>query len=487
MADQTKVICFTDLKDSTRLTEGLGHEGFLPHVWHHLSVGRTLAEGAGGAYVKNIGDALMLAFDSPLNAIRFASRFQQFCVGSAGLGDLTPGVKIGLALGTVEKTETDYFGSGVNQASRVQGEAEPGRIVVNKALRDSLARTLGQRKTDLYLASIGEKTLKGVEDPPKQELFAFDWAKYGRDVPDQGLAGCVYKHLQQAQVETSNLTVKDVTNPGTIIWPVAPRDIVTAIHQGQAEIIRLLALLGWHVKVLVADCGAKGNHKRSYSEPFADRLIGYLRGRGVEPLETEFMSDLYQPTHDGYDQIQTLFRAIASKLTVQDLLNINSKGYTQQVKDEIRSSATLDCLRPALSLAAVTHLAGQSSEKSIVVAGQDESTQWQLAYTLLNKRSLFGVLMNPVLKIGPVDMARQKSDWPSWPSPMSLARDMETANLAWWVFHLHAYVPAFPSEYASIEGSSIAPNDWQTDLEIPADLSRYSLANHVWPLLESPA
>src|SRR6185369_5170430 len=105
--------------------------------------------------------------------------------------------------------------------------------------------------------------------------------------------------------------------------------------------------------------------------------------RGVKDADAFFLSQFFEPRHPDYERMQSLFRDIASSLTLQDLLEINSKGYTPEiVSTEIVQRATLDCLRPALTLAAVSHLVEERTELSIVIAGADEHVLWNRAYDI---------------------------------------------------------------------------------------------------------
>src|SRR5262249_44624079 len=154
------------------------------------------------------------------------------------------------------------------------------------------------------------------------------------------LAGAIHKHLEDSKVEISNLNASHLAKPGIIIWPVVPRDFPTAIHRGQSEMVRLLALLGWQINILIADCGAR-NVEREYSQRFLESLKQHLGKRGVTVARAFFLSDFFEPRHRDYRRMQTLFRDIASTLTLQDLLDINSKEYTPEViKTEIAESAT---------------------------------------------------------------------------------------------------------------------------------------------------
>ena len=63
----------------------------------------------------------------------------------------------------------DVFGDGVNLASRIQGEAEPGTIVVSEAVFNNV-----RNKPGITLRDLGERRLKNVSDPVR--LFALESA-----------------------------------------------------------------------------------------------------------------------------------------------------------------------------------------------------------------------------------------------------------------------------------------------------------------------
>ena len=414
MANQIQTTCFTDLEGSTSLTEEFGHETFIEEIKEHLRVGRILAEREGGHYIKSIGDAHMITFDHLEHAINFSLRLQEYYEEQPCLRHLPIRVRVGLYLGVVEPTGSDVFGSGVNQAARVQGKAAPGQVLLNKELVDSIEKIWGTTKTVKYFNSIGEHELKGISKPPKQELFSFDWPQYGYDYPESGLVRLVYEHIRQAKVEASLLDVRDLSKPGVVIWPVVPRDIPTAIHRGQTEVVRMLARLGWRVKLLIADC-ARSNLDRAYSSLFSDKLTRYVSSRGISSVETLFLSDFFDPTSPDYKRVQEIFRNIASDFTLKDMLDINNKEYSDAVKDEIKGWAMLDCLRPALSLSAVLYIVEKEGMRGIVVAGADEKIQWERAFDIPNPntRESISVLMIPILKEDSQHQTKQSRNWPS--------------------------------------------------------------------------
>jgi hypothetical protein len=363
-------------------------------------------------------------------------------------------------VGLVRDEENDVFGSGINQAARVQGIANPGEVIINETLYNFLKTAWGPGKAETYVSSHGKHELKGIFDPPEQELFSFDWVKYGLDNPSSSIVKSISDHLKRASVDISNLSLKDLGKPGVIIWPVVPRNLATAIHRGQTEIIRLLALLGWEVNLLIADCKAGDNYTRDYSETFRDKLLNHLRARGLRVTKIAFLSEYYQPSHKDYPRVQSLFKTITSDITLRELEIINNKDYDAEKQDEIRKSPTLNFLRPALTMAAVIHLAEEIGQKVIIIAGADERIQWQRSYEISNARDKIGVIMNPILRQDPIYQAMQKASWPFWDSEEALVQDMVSAkptNLALWIFNLHAFVPAFPNSEVIIGSEKVAP------------------------------
>lgn len=152
----TAVILFTDIVDSTALTERLGDGVF-------RTASRTLDERlravireSGGMPVdgKVLGDGVMAVFSSAAQAIDAARR----CTELSGESELR--LHIGLHAGDVIREQDNVYGGAVNIASRICSLSAPGEILVSRTIRD-LART----SVAATFEDRGEHTLKGIEDP----------------------------------------------------------------------------------------------------------------------------------------------------------------------------------------------------------------------------------------------------------------------------------------------------------------------------------
>jgi class 3 adenylate cyclase len=155
IASGMAVVLFTDIVDSTALTERLGDTVF-------RTASRTLDEGmraamreAGGAPVdgKVLGDGVMGVFTSASQAIVGARR----CIELSAESELR--LHVGLHAGDVIHEAGNVYGGAVNIASRICALSAPGEILVSATVRE-LART----SAGVTFADRGEHALKGIAD-----------------------------------------------------------------------------------------------------------------------------------------------------------------------------------------------------------------------------------------------------------------------------------------------------------------------------------
>jgi class 3 adenylate cyclase len=160
-ASSTVIILFTDIADSTALTERLGDAAF-------RAASRALDESirhamreTGGTPVdgKVLGDGVMGVFTSAAQAIEAARR----CVAESAAVELP--LHIGIHAGDVIREDGNVYGGAVNISSRVCALCEPGEILVSATVRD-LART----SAGVTFEDRGEHALKGIAEP--QRVFA---------------------------------------------------------------------------------------------------------------------------------------------------------------------------------------------------------------------------------------------------------------------------------------------------------------------------
>jgi class 3 adenylate cyclase/pimeloyl-ACP methyl ester carboxylesterase len=157
----TAVILFTDIVDSTPLTERIGDAAFREASRALDGAVRAAMREAGGTPVegKVLGDGVMGVFASAAQAITAA----RACLRAADSAQLQ--LHVGLHAGDVIREHDNVYGGAVNIASRICGLCEPGEILVSQTVRD-LART----SAGVTFEDRGEQALKGIADP--QRVFA---------------------------------------------------------------------------------------------------------------------------------------------------------------------------------------------------------------------------------------------------------------------------------------------------------------------------
>jgi class 3 adenylate cyclase len=155
------VILFTDIADSTSLTERLGDSAFRAKARALDTSLRSVIHESGGTPVegKVLGDGVMAVFTSARQAIECALRCNAATEGT-GLQ-----LHLGIHAGDVIREGNNVYGGAVNIAARIAGASAPGELLVSDIVR-GLART----SANVVFKDRGEHELKGVEE--LQRLFA---------------------------------------------------------------------------------------------------------------------------------------------------------------------------------------------------------------------------------------------------------------------------------------------------------------------------
>jgi class 3 adenylate cyclase len=133
--DGTVTLMFSDIEDSTVLTESLGDQGWQELLRKHNALIREQIRAHDGFEVKTMGDGFMVAFQSAKKGLECAIAIQRaFAAHNAADGEHVK-VRIGLHAGEAIKEGDDFYGKNVIMASRVAGKANGGEILVSSLLR----------------------------------------------------------------------------------------------------------------------------------------------------------------------------------------------------------------------------------------------------------------------------------------------------------------------------------------------------------------
>jgi len=159
-------VLFADLVGFTTLAEGRDPEETRELLTRWFDLGRDVIERYGGTVEKFIGDAVMAVWGAPVAREDDAERAVRAALDLVGaVGALGPaiearaGVVTGEAAVTLGATNQGMVaGDLVNTASRLQGVATPGTVLVGEATQRAASRAIA-------FAPAGEQQLKGKAAP----------------------------------------------------------------------------------------------------------------------------------------------------------------------------------------------------------------------------------------------------------------------------------------------------------------------------------
>jgi class 3 adenylate cyclase len=154
-----RTIVFTDIVESTAMTQSMGDEAAMEVLNLHNSVVRNALADAGGREVKHTGDGIMASFISAAAAVKCASQVQRDLARHEKNRDRSVKVRIGAAAGEPVENDNDLFGCTVQLAARLCAQAEPEQILVSNAV---VELCLGKR---FLFRDAGKFALKGFDQP----------------------------------------------------------------------------------------------------------------------------------------------------------------------------------------------------------------------------------------------------------------------------------------------------------------------------------
>ena len=155
-------IVFTDLVGFTEYNGIVGDEvasGVLDRQSEIVT--QALSPYPTGRVVKEIGDGLMLAFESPVDALAAAVKILCSIERARADGTFPLAMRMGMHHGRAIVRGDDLVGQSVNIASRVADLAGPGELLVS----DSVIAAHKGHAPPATLSPIGPARVKGVDEP----------------------------------------------------------------------------------------------------------------------------------------------------------------------------------------------------------------------------------------------------------------------------------------------------------------------------------
>ena len=140
----------------------------------HQDVFHPVVTQYNGRMVRFMGDGSLIAFDSALDAVKFAFDVQRIMAArkSSTAGDLQIHFRMGANLGDIILEKQDVHGEGINVAVRLEELAPPGGICLSDGIYRQTKNALREE-----LLPIGERHLKNIADP----VFIWRWQPPGTE------------------------------------------------------------------------------------------------------------------------------------------------------------------------------------------------------------------------------------------------------------------------------------------------------------------
>ena len=189
----------------------------------------------------------------------------------------------------------------------------------------------------------------------------------------------VFDILEKSGFEPYSLNVSDLSNESIIIWPVVPRPHVNLIHYSQMEVIRVLSLLGWKTKIIIANCGQSETTPNKIEVEFKDKLEACFHKKGIINYSISFLNSYFTHDSENGSEILANFVKISSTLKINQLSHFNSKDgtYDDKTQSEINERTTLKYISPLFTWSAsvfeaTEFLKDKKESKAIIIAGRDE-------------------------------------------------------------------------------------------------------------------
>lgn len=131
-----RTILFTDIEDSTGMTQRLGDARTMAVLRSHDEIVRDALQRNAGSEVKHTGDGLMASFRSVAGAIETGIEIQRRLADGATGGENPLKVRVGIAAGEPVSEGGDLFGAAVQLAARLCQRAGAASILVSAGVHD---------------------------------------------------------------------------------------------------------------------------------------------------------------------------------------------------------------------------------------------------------------------------------------------------------------------------------------------------------------
>lgn len=233
-AQKTLTVMFTDISGFTKHTETISREALMQRIEAHNALLMPIVAHFEGRVVKSIGDALLVVFESPTNAVLcgmlMQHRLARWNAEKAAAEQIH--VKVSLNAGEVTVTEDDVFGDAVNVAAKIEKATSPDEIYFTEAV------FLAMNKAEVPNAFVKTFRPKGAES---QEIKLY---RVLQDEAEPVYARIVNgTHIDEAKVQARVLELSSLAEKEVTRWQEAVTHLAESSRRSQKALL-LLGVLG---------------------------------------------------------------------------------------------------------------------------------------------------------------------------------------------------------------------------------------------------
>ncbi len=152
---------FTDIKGFTHRTSSSTRDAMTKMMDNHARLLIPVFKYFDGTVVKTIGDAYLVYFSSPTDAVLCGVTIQEVLRqhNKDLASDEKLEIRVAINVGDVELKDNDIMGEPVNIAARLEGIAEAGQVYFTEAVYQTMNRR------EAPSAEVGEHVFKGIPHP----------------------------------------------------------------------------------------------------------------------------------------------------------------------------------------------------------------------------------------------------------------------------------------------------------------------------------
>jgi len=178
-------ILLTDIKGFTDKTSRRSRSDIQALLDRHKQIVLPVLEGRGGKLIKTIGDAFLMVFESPTDAVLAGVAVQEALAkhNSGAAEDDRIDVRIAINAGEVNISDNDVFGEAVNITARIEGIAHAGQVFFTEAVY------LAMNKAEVPSSEVGLLQLKGIPEKVRVYKVKREQPVEGREEPAPPVSG----------------------------------------------------------------------------------------------------------------------------------------------------------------------------------------------------------------------------------------------------------------------------------------------------------